>query len=143
MKKQAAGLGEEEMTRLKRVIRTREETRAEADVLFGQTAVDMRKQEREKMEKLFAQMPAAITMQPSLQKTSAAKHVEEYFQKLAHPNMTEAQKRYPELLKVASPASTGGAGSPAPSLNKKTPTFQGAASKTSGPEATQSILSRP
>lgn len=135
MKKKVAGLGDEELTRLKRVVVTRDETRAEADVLFGQTAQEMRKTERAAMEKLFTQMPAASTMQPSLQKESAAKNVEAYFQKLAHPNMTEAQRRYPELLKVAA--------IPTPALSKKAPTFQGASKEMSGPAPTQSILSRP
>lgn len=135
MKKQGAAFGEEELTRFKRIVRTRDETRAEADVLFGRTAVEQRKTERAAMEKLFTQFPAAQTMTPSLQKESSAKNVEAFFAKLATPNPTEAQKRYPELLKAAA--------LPTPALNKKAPVFQGGTTPTSGPTQTQSILSRP
>jgi hypothetical protein len=158
MKKIAvSNLGEEELARFRRTVRTRNETRAEADELFGETAKKQRKTENEMMAKLFEQFPASITMQPSLQKVSTVedlqkieqpsltKNVDEFFEKRAY--LTDAQKRYPELLKVASPASTGGAGLPAPNLNKKKGTFQGTLASnpedTSGPVTTQSNLSRP
>lgn len=159
MKKLAvSNLGEEELSRLRRVVRTRNETRAEADILFGQTAQKQRVTENEMMQKLFAQFPASQTMQPSLQKVSSVeemeklvplpnvtKNVDEFFEKRAY--LDDAQRRYPELLKVASPASTGGAGLPTPNLNKKKGTFQGTMATnpedTSGPVTTQSNLSRP
>lgn len=152
-----SNLGEEELARVKRVIRTRNETRAEADVMFGQTAQKQRQTENEMMRKLFAQFPASQTMQPSLQKVSAvdldalvpptplAPNVDAFFEKRAY--LSDAQRRYPELQKVASPASTGGAGLPAPGLNKKKAVFQGTMATnpedTSGPVTTQSNLSRP
>lgn len=159
MKKVAvSNLGEEELARVKRVIRTRNETRAEADEMFGETAKKQRQVETEMMKKLFAQFPASQTMQPSLQKVSSAEsekpvdqtpsltpNVDSYFEKRAY--LSDAQRRYPELLKVASPGSTGGAGLPAPNLNKKKATFQGTLATnpedTSGPVTSQSNLSRP
>jgi hypothetical protein len=160
MKKIAvSNLGEEELSRFKRVVRTRNETRAEADELFGETAKKQRKTENEMMMKLFEQFPASVTMQPSLQKVStvedldkyfgeepnSTKHVDAYFEKRAY--LTDAQKRYPELLKAASAASTGGAGLPTPNLSKKKGMFQGTLATnpedTSGPVTTQSNLSRP
>lgn len=66
MKKNASGL--EELARVKRMVLTRADTRAEADVLFGGTAKDMRQADREKLKKLFVQMEAAQTMAPNLQK---------------------------------------------------------------------------
>lgn len=69
MKKQAVGnLGAEELARVSRYMKTRSETRAEADVLFGNTAKKMRAEDRKKLEKLFVQAPAAVTMAPNLQK---------------------------------------------------------------------------
>lgn len=69
MKKHATGNTPlEEIARLRRMVLTREDTRAEADVLFGDEAGKMRKLDREKLEKLFIQMPGAVTMAPNLQK---------------------------------------------------------------------------
>lgn len=71
MKKIAVGnMGEEELERMQRTVLTREETRAEADVLFGGDAKAMRKADRGMMEKLFVQTPASVTMAPNLQKVS-------------------------------------------------------------------------
>jgi len=71
MKKIAVGnMGEEELERMQRTVLTREETRAEADVLFGGDAKAMRKADRGMMEKLFVQTPGSVTMAPNLQKVS-------------------------------------------------------------------------
>ena len=99
-------LASEEIARLRRTVLTREATRAEADVLFGEEAARMRRQDREKMEKLFVQTPGAVTMAPNLQKqssvsSSVSPNVDALFEKLSTPQWDEAQTRYPELQKVA------------------------------------------
>jgi hypothetical protein len=77
MKKIAVGnMGEEELERLQRTVLTREETRAEADLLFGAPAADMRKADRGLLEKLFVQTPGSVTMAPNLQKTASRSGVE-------------------------------------------------------------------
>lgn len=65
-------VGEEEVERLQRTVLTRDETRAEADLLFGAPAADMRKADRGLLEKLFVQTPASVTMAPNLQKSASA-----------------------------------------------------------------------
>lgn len=72
MKKIAVGnMGEEELERVQRVVMTRDDTRAEADLLFD-GAKDMRKTDRGMLEKLFVQTPASVTMAPNLQKSASA-----------------------------------------------------------------------
>jgi hypothetical protein len=63
--------GEEELEQLQRIVLTRNDTRAAADVLFGAPAAAARKVDRGLLEKLFVQTPAAVVMAPNLQKTSA------------------------------------------------------------------------
>lgn len=76
-KKIAVGnMGEEELERMQRTVLTRDETRAEADLLFGEYAKDMRKTDKGLLEKLFVQTPAAVTMAPNLQKEASMKPVE-------------------------------------------------------------------
>lgn len=101
MKKIAVGnMGEEELAQLQHIVLTRNDTRAEADLLFGGPAKDMRQTDRKLLEKLFIQTPASVTMAPNLQKTaSITPRVDALFEKLSAP--TDAQRRYPELLKVA------------------------------------------
>ena len=70
-------------------------------ITHGDTAKEMRKADRAKVEKLFITTPAAQTLAPNLQKESAAKNVEAFFDKLAEASITDAQRRFPELLKVA------------------------------------------
>lgn len=73
MKKIAVGnMGEEELARLVQIRLTRDDTRAEADLLFGGPAKDMRKADRGLLEKLFVQTPASVTMAPNLQKSASA-----------------------------------------------------------------------
>jgi len=73
-KKIAVGnMGEEELARLVKTHLTREDTRAEADLLFGGAAKDMRKADRGMLEKLFVQTPASVTMAPNLQKQASSK----------------------------------------------------------------------
>ena len=195
MKKLATGnLGTEELARVSRMALTRADTRAEADVLFGDTAKKMRAEDRKKLEKLFIQTPAAQTMAPNLQKeakemphftdqdrpakvkeiykalkrdnpkmpaevkariasrkgkkspesrkppetggpaykaplhyerkggkykaSSVTANVDAFFEKLSEASLTDAQRRYPELLKVAYANAT----TKTPSLQKRTPT---------------------
>lgn len=113
---------DEELSRVRRTVLTREDTRAEADLLFGDVAKKVRKADTEKMKRLFVQAAASQTMAPNLQgdteKTaSVAPAVDDFFEKVAAVDTrTEAQRRYPELLKVAAPR----AGSfPTPTLTRK------------------------
>lgn len=69
-------MGEEELERMQRTVLTRDDTKAEADLLFGEYAKDMRKTDKALLEKLFIQTPAAVTMAPNLQKEASMKPVE-------------------------------------------------------------------
>lgn len=71
-----ANAGEEELEQMQRTVLTRNETRAEADLLFGEYAKDMRKTDKGLLEKLFIQAPASVTMAPNLQKEASMKPVE-------------------------------------------------------------------
>lgn len=98
----AASPTTEPLDRMQRMVMTREDTRRQADALF-ESGPDVRKKDRALMEKLFVQTPAAMTMAFNLQKkASITSHVDAVLEKLAQPQLTEAQQRYPELLKVAS-----------------------------------------
>lgn len=87
----------EDLVRAKRMILSREQTKNEINTLFNH-AQAARKKDVETMDELLLQAPAAQTQSVNLQKESAAKNVEAFFEKRAY--LTEAQKRYPELLKV-------------------------------------------
>ena len=130
MKKIAVGnMGEEELAQLQHIVLTREDTRAEADLLFGGPAKDMRKTDRKLLEKLFIQTPASVTMAPNLQKTaSITPRVDAFFEKLSAP--TDAQRRYPELMKVSAAGTVK-----SPNLKPRVTT------DTSGPIPTKSALS--
>ena len=116
------GNPDEDLARALGMHLTRERTRAEADVLFGGSAAEMRKKEQAALNKLFIQTPAAEspTQAMNMHKTSSveepepsiAPHVDAFFEKLAAPD--EAQRRYPELRKVAQ--------TPAPDLKPRTKT---------------------
>lgn len=89
---------DDDLNLMTRQVLTRAETRAEAEALFGATGEASRKA-RGQMEKLFIQTPGAETMAPLLSKTAS---VEKFFDQLEKTaGMTEAQRRFPELLKVA------------------------------------------
>lgn len=73
MKKIAvSNAGAEEAAQMVRTVITREDTRAEADTLFGNDAKEMRKRDRGILHKLFVQAPASVTMAPNLQKSASA-----------------------------------------------------------------------
>jgi hypothetical protein len=110
------------------MLNTRLETDLEFRDLFIDAAKDMRKGDRAKMKQLFVQFPTVITMSPNLtadipepprtpepdpfrpgqkgmvplnKAASVAPSVDAWFEKNASAFLTEAQRRYPELLKVA------------------------------------------
>lgn len=96
--KKAYVVDNEALTRAKRMILSREEAKEFINALFH-NAKSIRRVERAKMELLLEQAPAAEVQSPYLAKESAAKNVTEFFEKKAY--LTDAQKRFPELLKVA------------------------------------------
>jgi tyrosyl-tRNA synthetase len=102
MKKIAVGnLGEEELARFKQIVLTRNLTRAQAETLFSH-ANQAKAQAQRKVEGLFVQAKGAETMAPTLAKTaSVTENVDAFFDKLAEDSKTDAQKRYPELLKIS------------------------------------------
>lgn len=113
MKNKKAGMAEggEALSRMKHVHLTRADTRAQVDALFGRSE-DVRKRERKLLEKLFVQTPAAEGLPPELAKTASsmadeferlerediARSTTDFFEKKAY--LTEAQRRFPELLTV-------------------------------------------
>lgn len=105
-----SNLGAEEVAQMKAKVLTRAATRAEADLLFHHKATGIAAANQKRLKELFVQADGAETMAPSLAKTAA---VDQFFDKVASANLTEAQVRYPELLKVAGPLTN-----PAPSLKR-------------------------
>lgn len=109
--KEAVGnLGEEELSFLKIVRQTRQDTRRDANSLFT-TAHQNRDRDIKLMEKLFVQTPGAMTMADNLLKSASAEEFEAFEKMKVAYNVhaffegghqfTEAQRRYPELMKVA------------------------------------------
>lgn len=82
------------------------------------------------MGNLFHQTQGAETESPMLAKTAA---IDGFFEKVSSANLSDAQRRYPELLKVG--AAPGVGTRPSPSLSKRKTT------DTTGPSPTQSSLS--
>lgn len=131
-----ASAGEEELHRMKATVLTRDDQRAAADALFGGVAMVSRQADRDLIKKLFVQSPGAETMAPTLQKeASITPALDAFFEKNAKAlGLTEAQLRYPELLKVAAGRSAM-ASQPTPDLSKRKVTAN------SGPDAVKSSLS--
>lgn len=113
MKKEAVGnLGEEELNFLKMVRMTRADTRRDAEALFS-ASHQCRARDLALMEKLFVQTPGSINMGYNLAKTASADEaLFEQFEKIkvaynvhhffeADAHLSDAQRRYPELQKVA------------------------------------------
>ena len=124
MKKRAgvANLGAEELAQTDMKVLTRARTRAEAELLFSQSNAASAKAQRQ-VDGLFVQSQGAETMSPMLSKTAA---IDEFFEKLAEQQPTQAQRRYPELLKAASAPGVGTR--PTPTTAKRTVTpLRGAA----------------
>lgn len=97
MSKTKIAENEEILTRVKRMVLSRAEAKNTVDALFN-NAKPARTKEVAKMDKLFRQAPANQTQAPHLQREEVAKNVSEYFEKKAY--LSEAQRRFPELLKV-------------------------------------------
>lgn len=109
--KKIAVSNDEDLVRVKAMLESRERTKEEVNSFFN-NARQARKTALGTMEKLLVQTPAAQSQQPNLQKEAAAMleahktakeevvgtHINEFFEKRAY--LTEAQRRYPELLKV-------------------------------------------
>ena len=136
-----ANVGEEEKAQLEMEVKTRARTRAEANVLFSETN-QARAQAQRSLKGLFHQTPGAETssMSPQLSPdfkpakldefsknrpppsklvtASVTANVDAFFEKLSEARKTEAQRRYPELLKAS--AAPGGRGTfPTPATSKK------------------------
>jgi len=98
-------IGNEERAEMVRTVVNRTQNRLEADMNFGDTASVARKKAGEELRKLFIQAEAAQTgTTPSheVQKTaSVAPNVEAFFEKLSASVFDDAQRRYPELQKLA------------------------------------------
>lgn len=115
-----ANLGAEELEQFKWTVRRRSDTQLEADALFNRNP-EVRKKDRAELEKLFVQTPAAVTNAPNLQKTAGVKcicpkpncpackkqktsAIDAFMAQYEKSKLSEAQVRFPELLKVAAPA---------------------------------------
>ncbi len=99
MQKQAgvSNVGVEEASRVKNQFLTRSDKKAAADVLF-QNAKAARDLDRKVIDRLFLQAGGAET-RAMLTKEAMAVNVTHFFEKKAY--LSEAQRRFPELLKVA------------------------------------------
>jgi hypothetical protein len=122
-------VGHEELDRMLLQKDNRASSRAAARALFPSVAEDGMAKDSKLMKKLFVQTPGAETMAPTLEGIHQAKTaaVDAFFAKYA--GLTEAQRRFPELLKVAKPT---------PNLKKRNPE---AASGPTGEPPVQSTLS--
>ncbi len=98
MKKNASGGNDEILSRVHRMVMSREEAKAYVDNLFN-NAKSARKKDVADMERLLVQTPGAQVQSPNLLKEAVAKNVSEFFEKKAY--LTQAQRLFPELLKVA------------------------------------------
>ena len=140
--KEAVGnLGEEEMAFLKYVRKTRDTTRDEANNLFS-SAHQTRARDNKLMNKLFVQFPAAQAMSHNLLKEASAEQFEQ-FEKIkiaynthhffeAGAHLTEAQKRYPELQKVAGSMSSRKVAVPKKTPSADSPTGETGTANASG-----------
>lgn len=99
-KNKEAVSNEEDLTRAKRMILSREQAKTELDAVFDGASKDARRVARQTVDSLFEQAPASQNQRPFMQKEAVAKNVTEYFEKKAY--LTTAQRLFPELLKVGS-----------------------------------------
>jgi hypothetical protein len=135
-----ANLGAEEVARLELEVKNRARTRAEAELLFDESNRS-RESDLRHLATLFQQTPVAekpSRIAPTIPKppppdvngpvcggmaksASVTANVDAFFDKLAAANLTDAQVRYPELLKAGS--APGGRGTYVlPTLSKRTVT---------------------
>lgn len=124
--------GHENLNRASKMIATRAETRAKLLDLFGDLPSRASRAERHNLEELLIQTPASQSMSPMLQKESIAKNTISYFDNYEY--LTEAQRNFPELLKVSSSHSS------APTTKTPNIAKRDVESKT-GPMATKGGLS--
>jgi hypothetical protein len=133
-------LGAEEVAELKAKVLTREDVRRETHALFS-NADAAQKRDRKVVEKLFVQAPGAVTA-PTLAKTasqfSKTAAVDAWFSENGHLFQTEAQRRFPELMKVS--AGTTGVST---STSMATAGSKAPRTATTGTPAVQSNLGRP
>jgi hypothetical protein len=114
-----ANVGEEELTRLRMGRQSLGDVENTLRVLFGSESVkNLKKSDVKKIEDLFVMHGANITQAPNLTKEAKAPATAAFFQKLSTAHLTQAQLRYPELLKVSSSA----AASTPSSTSSSTPT---------------------
>lgn len=99
-KAKVAVSNEEDLSRAKGMILSRERAKNEVDALFDGAAKDARRVAVDTVERLFVQAPASQNQRPFMQKEAVAKNVTEYFEKKAY--LTTAQRLFPELQKVSS-----------------------------------------
>lgn len=93
-----AELGEEELARATHMVLSRETARAQADAMFDNTGD--REKDGRLLKKLFRQAPGAENQSTAV-KTASAPNVVRALEKLANDaTLTEAQRRFPELLEV-------------------------------------------
>ena len=98
-----SNLGEEELARVTMGRHSLGDVEGALQALFGAERLKtMKAADVDKIKKLFTMGEANITQAPNLTKEAKAKHVLALFDKLAHASVSDAQRRYPELLKVAS-----------------------------------------
>jgi hypothetical protein len=101
-----ANIGEEELSRLTMGRHSLGDVEGSLITLFGEERVkQMKAADVKKIMNLFTMAGANITQAPNLTKEAKAKHVAQFFEKLSSAHFSDAQRRYPELLKVASSAS--------------------------------------
>jgi hypothetical protein len=94
-----AYLGEEEIARASHMVLSRETARAQADAMFDNSTGN-RERDAKLLKKLFVQTPGAQSQSTAV-KTASAPNVDRALEKIAHDmTLTEAQRRYPELLEV-------------------------------------------
>ena len=126
-----ANIGEEELAQTIMKIRTRATARVEAEALFPHGS-ENRKGDVDLLRSLFVQAPAATTMSPQLLSKQAAveeeyfnysplltPHLDEFFKTAEVSQLTEAQKKYPELLKAAAAPGVGSVPSPISKQTRK------------------------
>jgi hypothetical protein len=118
-------IGEEELTRLRMGRQSLGDVEATLKVLMGDEAIaKMKGADLKKIQDLFVMSGTNITQAPNLTKEAMAKNVTAFFEKISSAHLSEAQKRYPELLKVSSSASVASPSSttsstPTPDLKTK------------------------
>lgn len=146
MKLKRAGVankGAEELAQYQLKVLTRARAQAEAETLFSE-ANSAKAKEQRKIRGLFVQAQGAETMAPQLTKTSSVRaraqsvtaNVDAFFEKLSEARKSDAQRRYPELMKVSTAPGIGTR--PSPTLKRS---VSAGNSSTKGELPSRSMLS--